>query len=141
MTPSVEEISEHLLKHNIKPSYQRIKILEYLVTKRNHPTADEIHKELVKEIPSLSKTTIYNTLKTFIETNLARVITIEENETRYDADISDHGHFKCDECGSIYDFRVNIDILEPDELESFKINEKNVYYSGICKKCISKEEG
>ncbi|EOD01070.1 Fur family transcriptional regulator [Caldisalinibacter kiritimatiensis] len=131
-----EDIRSYLMEKGIKPSYQRIKILEYLLEHRTHPTVDEIYKELVKEVPTLSKTTVYNTLNLFIEKNLATVITIEENETRYDADTSIHGHFKCEKCGKVYDFNVNISNLAYDGLENFQINDQHVYFKGICKDCL-----
>jgi len=132
----IGNIGEHLLKHSIKPSYSRVRIMEYLVSKKNHPTVDKIYSELVKELPTLSKTTVYNTLNLFIAANLARLVTIEDNETRYDADVSDHGHFKCEECGTIFDFHIHIEGIVNEELNSFKINERNVYYKGICPKCL-----
>jgi len=44
-----------LIEHNIAPSIQRIKILEYLSKYKTHPTADMIYRELVKQIPTLSE--------------------------------------------------------------------------------------
>ena len=137
MNQKIENLAKTLNEKDIKPSYQRIKILEYLITKRSHPTVDKIFNDLLKEIPTLSKATVYNTLDLFKEANLARIITIENNETRYDAKVASHGHFKCESCGSIYDFEVNIDNLSTDSLEHFKINEKNVYFRGICPKCLN----
>src|SRR5690625_3948835 len=110
----VDNIKNYLLEKDIKPSYQRIKILEYLRTKKNHPTVDMIYKELVKEIPTLSKTTVYNTLNSFVKKDIARVITIEEGETRFDANTKNHGHFKCTNCNSIYDFKVNENVVEKE---------------------------
>lgn len=129
-------LEECLKKNNIKPSYHRIKIMEYLVTKNNHPTADEIYNELVKEIPTLSKTTVYNTLNLLIKAKLVRLITIEDYEMRYDANILNHGHFKCEVCGKIFDFSINIDSAEIAGLSKFIINEKHVYIKGICPSCI-----
>lgn len=137
MNQKINNITKKLIEKNIKASYQRIKILEYLTTKRNHPTVDKIFNDLIKEIPILSKATVYNTIDLFKKTNLVRVVTIENNETRYDAEVENHGHFKCDVCGSIYDFSVNIDNLSIDSLEHFKINEKNVYFKGICPRCLN----
>lgn len=65
MDGKIENITEYLIKNNIRPSFQRIKILEYLANNNNHPTADEIFKDVVKEIPMLSKTTVYSTLTLF----------------------------------------------------------------------------
>ncbi|MGZ5491385.1 MAG: Fur family transcriptional regulator [Nitrososphaeraceae archaeon] len=140
MNQKIDNLVKTLVEKNIKPSYQRIKILEYLITKRNHPTVDKIFNDLIKEIPTLSKATVYNTLDLFKKANLAIVVTIENNETRYDAKVASHGHFKCENCGNIYDFDVNIDNLPVDSLEHFKINEKNVYFKGVCPKCLSNNQ-
>ncbi|MBC2850827.1 MULTISPECIES: Fur family transcriptional regulator [unclassified Cetobacterium] len=134
----IENVGDHLKIHDIKPSYQRIKIFQYLLENKTHPTVDEIYKALCKEIPTLSKTTVYNTLNLFIKEGIARVITIEENETRYDADMDIHGHFKCEECKKVYDIPVKIDQLLVEGMENFKINEYHVYFKGICSKCQNK---
>jgi len=105
-----ENISEFLKANSIKPSYQRLKIYQYLIDKKNHPSVDMIFKELVHKIPTLSRTTVYNTLKLFIEKNITSLLTIKENEARFDADVSLHGHFLCTKCGTIYD--IAIDAIE-----------------------------
>lgn len=128
-------IGDYLKEHGIKPSYQRIKILEYMLFNRNHPTVDMIYQELSKDIPTLSKTTVYNTLKLFIEKKVAIVITIEENETRFDAEVSTHGHFKCISCGNIYDFDVELEGMNIKGLENFSVLDEHVYFTGICKNC------
>ncbi len=92
---NIGKVDEYLSSNGIKPSYQRIKVFDYLITNKNHPTVDKIYKELVGEIPTLSKTTIYNTLKLFHEKGIILIINIEDNETRFDADISNHIHFRC----------------------------------------------
>ena len=58
---TVQGTREYLLKYNIKPSMQRIAIMDYLMVHRVHPTADEIYNALYPTMPTLSKTTIYNT--------------------------------------------------------------------------------
>jgi Fur family peroxide stress response transcriptional regulator len=132
----IENLTEYLIKNNIRPSFQRIKILEYLANNNNHPTADEIYKDVVKDIPTLSKTTVYSTLTLFLESKIIRGLYIEENEIRYDAILYNHGHFKCKKCREIYDFAVEIDEFKSEGLEKFQIHEKGVYFKGICPKCI-----
>lgn len=129
-------IAEELLNKQIKPSYQRMRVLKYLVDNKNHPTADQIFVNLQKELPTLSRATIYNALNLFVKAKLVRVIKIEENEARYDIQARNHGHFKCESCGEIYDFDINIDDFELDELQGFIVNDKNVYLKGICSKCL-----
>lgn len=131
----IENVSEHLKLHDIKPSYQRMKIFEYLLKNNEHPTVDEIYKALCPEIPTLSKTTVYNTLNLFMQKGIAKVIIIEENETRYDVDLHVHGHFKCEHCKNVYDIPVTVDQLVQDDMMGFQINEYHVYFKGLCPKC------
>lgn len=129
-------LAEALKNRNIKPSYNRIRIMEYLTINRNHPTVEEIHSDLVEEIPTLSKTTVYNSLNTFVEAGLVREISIGDNEARYDADTSDHGHFKCEVCGRIYDFPADLVYIKPKTLEGFKVTQRDIYFKGICSRCL-----
>jgi Fe2+ or Zn2+ uptake regulation protein len=132
-------IPEFLRQNGIKPSLLRIKVFEYLIKYRNHPTVDDIYKELVNEIPTLSKTTIYNTLNLFVEKKITQLIVIEEKETRYDADTGLHAHFKCEKCGKIYDIPVDITGIKVTGLEDFKVVERHIYFKGICKDCLCKK--
>jgi Fe2+ or Zn2+ uptake regulation protein len=138
MTMQIENIGDFLKTNNIKPSYQRIKIYEYLMGTTEHPTVDTIYRALLGEIPTLSKTTVYNTLNLFVDNNIALLITIEENEARYDADTSVHGHFKCDNCGAVLDFRTDLSDLLITQLEGCSVTEKHIYFRGTCGACTQK---
>ncbi len=131
----IESVGTYLTENGVKPSVQRIKIFEYLIAKRNHPTVDMIYKELIDDMPTLSKTTIYNTLKLFVEKGIVLIVNIEDNETRYDADTSLHGHFKCEKCETVYDFDVSESGINLKNIDKFKINETHIYIKGICEKC------
>ncbi|HAE43201.1 MAG TPA: transcriptional repressor [Clostridiales bacterium] len=135
MNTLFQDLTNLLAQNDIRPSYQRIKILEYLHNNHTHPTADDIFHALVPEIPTLSKSTIYNTLDLFINNNLVKLISIEDTEARYDILTNNHGHFKCMSCGEIYNFSIDIDSITIDELDDFLINDKNVYFKGVCPKC------
>ena len=93
---------DRLLEHNIKPSMQRIAIMEYLMEHPIHPSADDIYTALSPSMPTLSKTTVYNTLKLFSEQGAALMLTIDEKNTNFDADTSVHSHFLCKRCGHKY---------------------------------------
>nr|WP_279233118.1 Fur family transcriptional regulator [Marinisporobacter balticus] len=134
------DISKYLSDHGVKVSFQRMRIFTYFVKHRNHPTVNDIYEEVAKEIPTLSKTTVYNTLSLFVEKNILDVIIIEENETRYDWGECIHGHFKCDCCKEIYDIGIDINTMKKQtiDLKGFKINEHHIYFKGFCPKCIKK---
>jgi Fe2+ or Zn2+ uptake regulation protein len=134
---SLEELSNELKKNNIRLTHQRLKVLEYLSNSKSHPTVEQIYNALKKEVPSLSKTTIYNTLNYLAELNLIQILAIDANEAHFDAVTKTHGHFKCKTCGKIYDFDINMNSCETEELENFEIHEKLVYFKGICSGCLS----
>jgi Fe2+ or Zn2+ uptake regulation protein len=140
MKLNIEKISSYLKSHEIRPSYQRMKIFEYLIVNKNHPTIDMMYRSLAPEIPTLSKTTVYNTLNLFVEKKIAVVILVEENETRYDADTSIHGHFKCETCSEVIDLNLNIEKLEIPALNGFQVNEHHLYFKGICKECLEESK-
>ena len=137
MNKTLLELSNELKKNNIRLTHQRLKVLEYLSNSTNHPTVEQIYNTLKKEVPSLSKTTIYNTLNYLAELKLIKVLAIDDNEAHFDAVTAEHGHFKCDSCGQIYDFDIDMDSCNTEKLDNFKINEKTVYFKGICPKCLS----
>ena len=136
ITATYDFLIKELKKNDIRLSHQRLKVLEYLSNNLNHPTADKIFVELQKEVPTLSKTTIYNTLSILVEAGIARMVTIEDNEIRYDIIIENHGHFKCESCGSIYNFAIDLSNFDSQDLVGFDILERSVYFKGICHGCL-----
>ena len=128
--------AEILKDHNIKPSVIRVMIYDYICTHKIHATADEIYNALVESVPTLSKTTVYNTVNLLSKQGILKTITIDGVQTRYDGDTSMHGHFLCEKCGKVYDFRL--DEVEVSELDGFEIGTKEVYYGGVCRQCNKK---
>jgi Fur family transcriptional regulator, peroxide stress response regulator len=130
-------LSKMLIEKNIRPSFQRIGILAYMASKKSHPTADEIYNFLVKKIPHLSRTTVYNTLHLFLKSGLACPVSIEGKQARYDIVMQEHGHFKCTSCRTIYDFDADLADISKNIPEDFKIHEKNIFFKGICSQCLN----
>ena len=125
--------AEILLSNNIRPSMPRVMIYDYLQKHRTHPTADEIYSALSLMAPTLSKTTVYNTVKLLTGAGVIKMITIEEQQARFDACTDLHGHFLCSCCGKVYDF----DTKEPEDRlpKGFKVQTKEVFYTGTCESC------
>lgn len=137
---TVEGTREYLLKYNIKPSLQRMAIMDYLMAHRVHPTADEIYNALYPTMPTLSKTTIYNTMKLFTEQGAVKALVIDEKNVRFDIDTSSHAHFMCLGCGCVYDLPVeNQDAIQLEGIGELIITEIHLYYKGYCKKCAEEK--
>lgn len=124
---------DYLITHNIKPSMQRIAIMDYLINHKTHPTADEIFVDLNKLYPTLSKTTIYNTLKLFTENGAVLTLNIDEKNVRFDGDTSNHAHMQCTLCGKVYDLKIISDA--EIEVANHEIVETQIIMKGYCEKC------
>lgn len=137
MDVNLNDVANELVQNHIKPSIHRIKVLGYLIDQKDHPTVDEIYVHLKKDCPTLSKATVYNAVSMFVNAGLVKALTIEGTEVRYDYTKPDHGHFKCEECGAIVDFDINISNLSFEGLDQCKILKKDVNFKGICSECLS----
>lgn len=129
---------QRLIEKDIRPSVLRIAVLEHLMHTKAHPTIEEIYHTLHPKIPTLSKTSVYNITKLLTEQGLAKAITIDDKQIRYDADTSMHGHFMCQCCGRVIDFSLTG--ISDGALDGFDVQTKEVYYSGICKECLHNDK-
>lgn len=133
---------EYLLNYGIKPSVQRIAIVEYLMENRIHPTADEIYNALYIKVPTLSKTTVYNTLKLFVEQKAVLSLFIDDKNVRFDIDNSCHAHFQCCGCYKVFDIPVEeTELLQIRQIGDLLITESHLYYKGYCRDCKNKMVG
>ena len=127
-----------LKEHGLKVTPQRLEILRYLDTHKVHPTADIIYSELKKSNPSLSKTTVYNTLQHLGEHGLVYSLTISGSELRFDSNINQHHHFLCKTCGSIIDIDIECPNAKKVEAGGHRIDEVHGYFKGVCASCLKK---
>ncbi len=138
----MEQFKKNLLADGISPSHHRIKVLEYLATHLTHPTVDTMHHDLIKDIPTISKATIYNTLNLFVEKGLAIALTITGGEIRYDYRTSPpHAHFRCIKCDRVFDVDVKCPCFGLTKIGAHRIQEVQLFFKGICKDCSRKMRG
>lgn len=130
-------VRERLELHGIKPSMQRMAVMEYLMTHRTHPTAEMIFTDLYPDMPTLSKATVYNTLNLLVERGVVRMITIEEKNARFDACMDPHIHFRCRECGAILDVNVEAHWV-PAMPAGVTVDMSETYCIGYCAECNQK---
>ena len=133
---------ERLLEHNIKPSMQRIAIMEYLMNHPIHPSADDIYTALSPSMPTLSKTTVYNNLKLVSEPGAALLLSLVLKNKNFDGYTCVHSHFLCRRCGHIYDLKCPeaVKKVESLEMDGHQVTEVHYYYKGICKNCLRKDK-
>ncbi len=133
----MQNIKETFKSKGIKPTIQRIKIYKYLIEHRTHPDVDTIYNELIKEIPTISKTTIYNTLKEFIGKNLILEIPLE-SKLCFDGYTQPHSHFICEECRKIYDLNIDFSFARRKKIDGHIVKKFCGIFRGICRECQKK---
>lgn len=133
MNVALSHITEHLRAHNIKPSTQRIAIMKFLMENRVHPTVDMIYSVLKESMPTLSRTTVYNTVWLLAENNAIIALDIDSKNVHFDYIECNHAHFQCRKCGKIVDVLLNN--FNPIYNDEIHIETVNVYYKGLCEKC------
>ncbi len=136
MVSNMEELKNMLKSVGIKPTYERLRILKYLEENNNHPTINMIYNEIVKDIPTISKTTVYNSLNLFVEKGLVLPLVITGTEVRYDRKTKPHHHLLCEKCGKIYDIDIECPYFKKGYVSGHKITELHGYFKGICKDCL-----
>jgi Fur family peroxide stress response transcriptional regulator len=138
MSTNLKSFKSWLKSKNIKPTIIRVKILEYLNEKKTHPTAEAIYTKLEKEIPTISKTSVYNTLNLFVQSGLIWPISVTGKETRYDIKMSPHHHFLCEKCGQIIDLDMECIYQKKGNVDGHKITEWHGHFKGVCNACQKK---
>ncbi|HAH57986.1 MAG: transcriptional repressor [Lentimicrobium sp.] len=131
-----QEIINKLNAAGLKVTPQRMAVLQTLAKLKIHPTADELYHEVVKTIPALSATTIYNTLEIFVEKGLIKRVKTDAGRMRYDHIMEQHHHLYSVVSDQMEDyFNPELDALLQDyfdknEIKGFKVNEIRLQISG-----------
>jgi len=103
-----------LERHGVRATSQRVRVAELLLTAPRHVTAEQILGALRDGAGRVSKATVYNTLKLFVDHGLVRQIHVDPERCVYDSMMAPHHHFQVLETGQMIDIR-------PEDLEFAKL--------------------
>jgi Fe2+ or Zn2+ uptake regulation protein len=92
-----------LHRAGLKATGPRMVILAALEQDHAHPTAEHLYDTLHRDFPSLSLSTVYQTLDVFIRTGLCRRVSGLGDRLRVDGTPQDHDHAVCRMCRAIFD--------------------------------------
>lgn len=126
----------------IKYSRQREEIKQYLASRKDHPTADNVYMAIRKQIPNISLGTVYRNLTMLAETGEIKRLRLSDGVDHFDYDTSPHYHFICSSCGSVSDLNMeSIDSIVDIAGADFEghINGYVTYFYGICGCCCKKD--
>ena len=118
-----------------RKSKQREAIITNLQSRYDHPTAMELYLSVREVIPNLSLGTLYRNLSQLEENGIVLRIPDGTND-RFDGNPNPHVHFKCSDCGKVYDLMSfeNDSITFSDDIIG-KVTNYSLMAFGICKHC------
>ncbi|WP_026810531.1 Fur family transcriptional regulator [Arenibacter latericius] len=135
----MSDLEQILENNNVKPTAMRLLVLQYLLNKK--VTVSLVNIEA--HFHNSDRTTLYRTLKTFVENGVAHQIDDGTGSTKYaiceencncDVDTDLHLHFHCANCNETVCLTAH-KIPHINLPEGFKAENVNLVVKGICDKC------
>jgi len=129
---------ERLKRKGVVVTLQRLAVLEFLKGNNNHPTVEEIYRNLKKKYPTLSQATVYTSLQVLRKAGEIQELSILKEKTCFDSNPKPHHHFYCQECKRVLDIEISCPVAEKGWIDGHKVKEVQGYFYGICSRCLKK---
>ncbi len=135
---------ESIAGRGLRVTEQRRAVYDALMAQADHPTAVEVFIRVKGKIPSISLATVYNCLQGLVENGLVRHVHHDRESSRYCANLTEHAHLFCDECGSVTDLPLR-PTRRPEENWQIPaeaiVSRREVSFRGLCPACAAKSAG
>lgn len=119
-------------------SKQKEAILRVLKSTTSHPTADWVYERVRREIPNISLGTVYRNLRLLTQEGEVQELDLTGGVSRFDANTSNHYHFRCERCGRVFDLEEAVDETmdaRVAEKTGFKVTHHCLEFRGLCNDC------
>ena len=135
------EILRRLKDKGVRFTPQRQAILEFLLSTKTHPTAEEIYQHVKAKFPGVSLGTIYNTLNMLKEHGHILELSYGDMSSRFDGNAENHYHIVCSKCGKVVDFHRPLLEMNEEAAENsgFQIMGHRLEFYGVCPECRERE--
>ncbi|MFG0315874.1 MAG: Fur family transcriptional regulator [Planctomycetota bacterium JB042] len=128
----------------ISMTLQRRAVLEVLLARADHPTADQVVEDLAERgVSGVSRATVFRALELFAERGIVARVCHPGSAARYEVRTHRHHHLVCDVCGKIADFDDDtLNALKLPELGTggFRARDFSVHVRGLCAACAREED-
>jgi Fe2+ or Zn2+ uptake regulation protein len=130
---------KHVARGINKRSTRQLAAVYNVVRKAHtHPSADEIYVQVRKLLPRISLGTVYRNLQRLGAEGRVRMLLLQERVARYDAVLTEHDHFVCQQCGRIEDIKLERDRqvnFSPLRDDGFTVVSHSLAIYGLCQRC------
>ncbi len=93
-----------LRKKGYKVTTQRLAIYNFIISRKDHPTIDQLHEAMKRKFPMISLGTVYKSLHLLNKLGLIQELGFSEGSIRFDPNTKIHINMVCTECGKIIDY-------------------------------------
>ena len=115
---------------------QRRIVLEALLERGDHPTAEQIFVDVRRRIPGVSRTTVYRVLETLVAAGVAGKASHPGAAARFDPVTERHHHLVCVRCERLADLEAPaLDRLRLPRTRGFRILDYSIHFMGLCADC------
>ena len=138
--PNVTSAEVALRDRGFRLTVPRRAVLDVVRGIKTHPTAEEVHRLVIRRAPRVSLGTVYRNLRLLVDAGLLGEL--PGPLARFDANIRAHHHFTCLRCGCIAD--VEAPVAEPHSRALSKrveartglaITHHRIDFFGRCREC------
>jgi Fe2+ or Zn2+ uptake regulation protein len=136
--PGYEKHAERLHSVGLRATAPRLAILAELERDTRHPSAEMLLDTLIEEHPTLSLSTVYATLESFVSKGLIRRIAGNSSKLRVDGQQHEHDHAVCRCCGKVYDVPRQEHVLPATPMHlpgGLQLKRLHIEYEVICEAC------
>lgn len=142
-SPEREEVQvfhEHIRRSGLKRTSQRDLILDVFLKTEDHVSSEDLYELVKVEDPSIGFTTVYRTLKLFLDAGLARGVQFHDGRMLYEHDFkhAHHDHLICTNCGTLIEFYSEVIENMQDEItrrHKFTPSHHSLRIFGTCEAC------
>ena len=93
-----------LKKNGLKTTRQRNLLVQHLLNGKNrHFTAEYLYEEMKSKKSNISLSTIYNTLHSFVDKKILKLVSVKEGKTIFCTNMKNHYHFFNSKTGKLID--------------------------------------
>jgi Fur family peroxide stress response transcriptional regulator len=105
-------LSQKLADSGLRSTPQREVVYNVLLSRRDHPTADEVYVRVRTDMPTISLATVYNCLEALVQCHAVRAVNFERGPTRYCPNLKPHAHFYDEKTGKTFDVNLPPGLLD-----------------------------
>jgi Fur family peroxide stress response transcriptional regulator len=139
----IQQFEARCRQRGLALTVQRRAILEAILDRTDHPTADQVYEDVKPQLPTVSRTTVYRVLETLVELGVITKASSPGAATRFDPMTQRHHHLVCLHCDRLIDLadpQLDQRVALPDVAShSFEIQDFSIHFHGICATCRRKQ--